>query len=147
MSYNETLRESVLDAKIAMICQAAIGITFLTSVATMEFISLREKLPKLRFRYRRSDRTILWLIGVALFALAFFLVSLTMYAVDWTNNAQGCFITGAPFIPLLFVITKQFLYFFLYERSCVIHDSLKLNGKLFVSFRIFVAICIIIGIP
>ena len=140
-------RQEVLNAKIAMITQASIGISFLSVVATLQFIALREKLPKMRICARRTDRTLLWMIGVILCALSFFIIEMSTYAANWTYNPAGCHLAGAPFIPIAYVITKQFLYFFLFERSCIVHDSLKLQEKQFITFRTFVGLCIVFGIP
>jgi len=141
-------RESVLLARDTMIAESSIGVTLLVTLALLESKALKEKYPTMRFWNKRTDRTILWMFGLTLFGLAFQIDSLLMNALDWTNNEAGCRTAASPFSPLLFVITKQFLYYFLYERSCIVHDSLKLKKhQFFARFRLLVAMAIVVFVP
>src|SRR4051812_19456225 len=120
------VRESVLSARTAMIVQASIGISLLSTFLATQFYALREKWARLKF-YRRTDRTIIYLMGMTTCALSFFIVQMIMYAHYWVGSEAACNIAGQPFIPLLFVMSKQFMYFFLYLRANVVLDILHLT--------------------
>lgn len=139
-------RDNVLGAKAAMIAQASIGLTLVSIALCLQFIGLREKYSKLQFS-RRTDQTILIVMGVTICVLAFFLDQMSMYAHDWTGNPDGCRLTGRPFICGLFTVSKMFLYYFLFCRATIVLDSLKLEGPFLSALRALLIVAIWIGIP
>jgi len=140
-------RGEVLVAQKAMIGQAAIGLIMMTTLTLLTTKSIWEKASKLRIRTKRGDRTLIWIFFICLISIIFYILEMLQYAMDWTGKNSECALTCTPFIPLTYVLTKQFLYFFLYERAAIVHDSLKLRQRSFLIFRAGVAFAIVIGIP
>lgn len=139
-------RESVLTAKRVMIAQSSIGITLLSTCLVLQLIGFKEKYPKLQLR-KRVDQTILHTIGVIACALTYQLTELSMYAHNWIGNDAGCSLTSRPFIPFLFVLSKMFLYYFMYIRASLILDTLRLQNRLVKGVRYALVFAIWIGIP
>jgi hypothetical protein len=138
-------RPEVVTAATLMVVQASIGISILVFALGVEIAGIYQRWKKLRFWKRRQDRIIIWLMGLTIVTFSYYLDQLFMFAKDWTDDEVGCII-AAPRIPHFFCIAKQFLYYFLFERSRVVHASLGITSKYFIYFREFVGLIIIFGL-
>ena len=139
-------RAAVFTARTVMIAQASLGIFVISIILCMEAVALKEKFHKLTAR-KRTDRAIVYLMGMSLFSIGVYIISMSMYSNDWRGNPGGCQIAGQPFLPLCFVIAKQFMYYFLYERASIVLDTLKMNDRIFTLLRRIIVVAIIVGIP
>lgn len=137
----------MLNARIAVLVQASLGILVLMGIASLQGMAISERWKSMRGLKKRADRSLAWLFLMAVLGVGFYFAVMLMYAVDWSGKDDQCRLFGRPFIPILFFISKQCLYMFLYERSCVVHESLRLNRGRFIVFRRAVAAFIILGIP
>lgn len=138
-------RPEVTAAATAMVVQASIGLTILTFAFGVEIAGIYQRWRKINFWRRRQDRIILWLMGLTIVTFSYYLDQLFMFAKDWTGDENGCII-AAPRIPHFFAIAKQFLYYFLFERSRVVHTSLMITSRRFIYFREFIGLIIIFGL-
>ena len=142
----EEFRPAVATAQTVMLVQGSIGLSVLAIVLTVQLISFKEKFRKLEIR-KRTDRNIFYLLALTLFAMAFYCDEIAMYGMNWTGRDAACSPTGRPVYPFFFVVAKQFLYFFLYERASIVLDALKMQHRAFNYIRYGVAFAILIGIP
>jgi len=142
-------RDSVLTARLVMVIQCSIGLVLMSSYAIIQSVALAEKRQTViqLLRSKDSDRTLLWIMAMTFLNLGFYVGTMIMYTVDWRANPEGCRLLGKPFVPAMFFIAKQFLYYFLYERSCIVHDSLRMSRGAFRTYRRIIALFIVAGIP
>jgi hypothetical protein len=131
-----------------MIAQSSIALSVMAILGFLQLTGIKERLRGRLHPYRkRGDRTILLLLGITFFSSAYYLVELNMYADSWIDKADGCRLMGQPFIPIFYVISKQFLYWFLLERASIVLDALKMHRGLFALYRNVVTVIIVVGIP
>ena len=82
----------------------------------------------------------------ALFGLFTLLLDGTIESRIWIGKEAACKLMP-NFIALCYVMSKQFVYMFLYDRAKLVHDSLRLNSKWIVALRWLLFITVTIGIP
>lgn len=129
-----------------MLGQSSIGMILMSTVIAFQVYAIYEKWKNLHMR-KRNDRTMILLLLMTLFALGCFVVETLMYGRSWLGNDGMCQVTGQPFIPLFYVISKQFLYLMLLERASVILNTLRTRSTFFLIYRRLVAFGIVVGIP
>jgi len=70
-----------------------------------------------------------------------------MWWLDWRGNPDGCHAVTVPMSPIAYITMKQCLYLFLFDRAKVVHDALKINGKLMQAWRWIVWLSSLVGVP
>lgn len=141
-----TPRTTVLSAQVAMIVQGSIGVASVGIILVLSLIALKEKWATLQVR-RRSDRTIFYVVGLSLVTFMYYIVELLMFARDWTDNPNGCFRLGrGPLSPFLYTVAKQLLYLLLFERACLVLDTLRIRELFYNILRYGTLVSITIGV-
>ncbi|KAH9253220.1 hypothetical protein BASA81_008902 [Batrachochytrium salamandrivorans] len=93
-----------------------------------------------------TARGCLWLFVVSALLMSFFAVEFTTYSFDFSDPAMyDTCQHRAKYIPTCWIICKQFVYLFLFERAVVVHKSVELS-KVFLWFRDFVGLLIVFGV-
>jgi hypothetical protein len=146
-TFSSENREAVIVAKYLMIFQSSLAIFMLLFTLSLQILSIREKYTKLHVRVRRSDRILVWLFCLNFSAIMFYVLELNMVARNWVGMEELCLVTAAPFAPLTFIVPKQFLYYYLVEKSRIVHETLKLTHRSLRWFREGIALLIVIGLP
>ena len=86
------------------------------------------------------------LFFAALFGLATLVVDGALEWKNWKGFEADCARMPAALV-MCYIIQKQFVYFFLYDRAKIVHNSLKLNYKLLVLLRWALILTILAGVP
>ena len=90
-----------------------------------------------------------WRIAL-FFAVCFAFFTLLLDGItdwyDWTGKESSCQVIPI-FIVLGYILEKQFIYLFLYDRAKIVHESLKLKHKLLIFLRWCLFLTITIGVP
>lgn len=137
---------AIVTAGRATMAQGAIGISVMALSLIFQLWGLYEKYPKMRPRRDGGDRAILALVGLSLFSLAFYIVEVLMYASNWIGQTSSCNALGS-LITFFYLTSKQFLYYFLYERAAIVLDALGMTKGVFRFYRYIILLVIIFGVP
>ena len=139
-------RPNVLEAILAGRIVSVIGIIFTILILIPEIASLYYTRKKFSLRHAHT-RANFSLFLVTLFGLWTLLICLLVWWVNWLGNPEGCHDLVAPMIALIYVIMKQCLYLFLYDRAKVVHESLNLQAFSLRVLRTLVFLASTAGVP
>ena len=65
--------------------------------------------------------------------------------VNWTSNPDGCYVSSG-FITLFFVLMKQSLYLFLYDRAKIVHEALQIQRWELRALRWIIWVVVVAGV-
>lgn len=139
-------RPSVLVAMDVMYYESIIGLTVTATLLTFVSRGIWEKRAELYFWRYPVHRAIVWIFCLLLTTLLYFLLQCLQYARRYKDTA-ACNLLASPWIPLFWVLSKQFTYIFFYERSLITTKSLRLRSNNIVAFRRGLKFVILVGIP
>lgn len=146
MSNNQTIRSEIILGQSLMYYEAIAGISICSLLLVFVLVGLAEKRKSLDFRKEPIHRALLWITCLITSCVVFYSLQFILNGKNFTGNEAQCSNIISPWTPFMWVLSKQFLYFFLYERAMIIHVSLRIKNKYMDLFRYFVAGSIIFGI-
>ena len=128
-----------------------LSLTFLIVISLIAFVEIVNLAffsdGRLAWSRKVTDRPRLWLLMTSIFGLWTMLTVFLSWWVDWTDNLGGCKVLMDPQSPLVYILTKQFLYLFLFDRAKIVHNALGLNGIKMRMLRWLIFISITVGVP
>lgn len=139
-------RSDVETAVMAIYVLDIIGMTYSGLLLVLIPWGMFEQRKDMDFVNNPNARGCLWLFVVSALLMSFFAVEFTTYHFDYSNPAlyDTCQ-HRAKFIPTCWIICKQFVYLFLFERAVVVHKSVDLSRP-FIWFRNLVGLLIVFGV-
>jgi hypothetical protein len=137
--------------QIAVTAARVVSITFILIIGTIAILEILNFFVFPNGRKASSckitDRPRIWLFLTTVFGFWTTLIVTLMWWVDWTGNPEGCDRLTNPQLPLIYVIMKQFLYLFLFDRAKIVHDALGLNGFKVRMLRWLILLACTTGVP
>ena len=120
----------------------------LSMLALIELLNFYEKQKVFR-KSRLARNNPLLLFVITLLALTAHIMSFLLWDVNWiyVPNGLDCNLLIQAGVVLLYVVIKQFIYLFLFERVKVVHDALHMKNRKLIAFRWVVFCFATIGIP
>lgn len=125
-----------------------IAICFMTVLLILLPWGIWEKRETMDFRTNPGSRGCIWLLCMAMTHMSFACVQLSMATEDFLKPGMDISCGHrARFLAFAWILGKQFMYLFLFERALVVNRSVVNLGKAFTWMRNAIGFVIIIGIP
>lgn len=138
-------RDLVVQAVNVMYYESVIGLTITAILLAFVAQGIWEKRAELHFWRYPVHRAIVWILCLLLTTLLYFLFQCLSYARQYEE--VSCNALVSPWLPLFWMMSKQFTYIFFYERSLITSKSLRLRSNVNVQFRRGLKFTIVVGIP
>jgi len=127
---------------------AVAGIFLLSGLAALELFNFYEKRSTFR-KSRIARNNPLLLFFITLLGLTAHITAFLLWNTNWliASPVLDCNALVQGGVVLMYVVIKQFIYLFLFERVKVVHDALHLKDRTLIAFRWIVFAFATTGIP
>ena len=102
------------------------GLVLLPSILVMEVFTFYQE----RKRFSLRKPTVRWrlpMLLVTIFGIVMIILDGLFEWIDWTNSPYGCENILSGLCTLFFIVMKQCVNLFLYDRAKIVHEALQLR--------------------
>jgi hypothetical protein len=140
-------REAVMNAILAGRIATIICLVLVSALACFDVAALCEQRVRRSLLRYAKHRATLWLTIISLLGMWTLIITTLMWWVNWIGNDNGCAVLVAPMLPLVYIVLKQCLYLFLFDRAKVVHTALRIENTLIALLRWVIVFFASVGIP
>ena len=136
-------RSEVREGALGIFISSAFGMAFTGLLLFVQAISLFQHRKEV---YSQKQRWRLSLFGAAFFAFIVLLFDGLLVWVNWIGREFSCASITHPHV-LFYVLEKQCMNLFLYERAKIVHETLMYDFKYLSWFRNLLWLTLVLGVP